>query len=516
MATVNIFTKQKDSLEPNDGARSYASYINSCYDRTAPFNSNEQTRLKITHHRHDIVDFSKSFITFEFEAVFQIENGVKKSKDDKGTQNPNVNYAPATQYFVGWKNASDILQTLQIENSNIDCDYLQRECTRESMCMNCIKPNEVKVKNKYSHTLYEEARCGKEGICGQYIKYTDTINANDQKTLNFTVILPILDITCLQAFTDFPTMLGDIVLKFTINKDSMVWCQCDPYETTKTYLLKNIEQFEDKGVNSVYENVGYERRFVQIGQEARCITNYEDYDLQVGPQRISVKSLVCKRCTCDVYGYNIQPNIKQEIYNVFNETQYIPAQQLDVVNFIEAYRGGGYQSNISQQIHNVTKFVVVFPEKGSQTCYRNPMVRNLQFICDGIGYPHTPFDNTYDARFYTTMMRAGDQENFFEAENDYRNSVYRRRKPEYVNSLSDITSFLITFQAERNCNGYYYDGIETDHSKVSIELKFASSDLDTYSESPQKPQVWFIRDTYWTLDNKNGLKYHKSGSPPNS
>ena len=504
MATFNKLNKQKDLLEPNDGVRNFSIYTNTCYDKSVPFDSSEQTRLKITDHRHDLNELSKSFINFEFEVKYKFANHV----DRAAAIADNV---PNICFFLGWKNASDILKTLQIENANIDTHYLQRECARESFCMNCMKPHEVKTKNKFSHTLYEDARTGAKGVCGTYITSTDSVTGGREYTTNINVVLPISDITCLQAFPDFPTMLGDIVLKFDINKESMVWCQCDPYEITVNNTIHNSC---GQPVDTKYKNVGYERRFVQVGQTARCIESYETLNLQ--DNSIIVNSLVCKKCTCDIYGYNVQPETKQEIYNIFNETQYIPAQQLDVVNFIEPYRGGSYHSNISQQIHNVTNFVVVLPEKGAQTCYRNPMLNNLQFICDNVGYPHKPFDNTYDARFYTTMMRAGDQENFFEAENDYRNSVYRRRKRTDKNRLSDISSFMISFQAERNCNGNYYDGIDTDTRKVSIELKFSSSDLDVDTSNPQKPQVWFVRDTYWTLDNKDGLKYHKSGTPPNA
>ena len=521
MTTVKQFAKQKDWLEVNDGVRNFNIFTNVCYDSGPTFDSSQYTHLKITDHRNDMNEITKSFINFEFECTVQFSTAVTGAASN--LQN-NIEYAPAIQYFIGWKNAGDILKTLQIENSNIDTNYLQRECARESFCMNCMVPQEVKLKNKYSHTIYEKARTGQDGVCGTYITFQPgngivinnqdpTHNTNIQ-TVTFNVVLPISEITCLQSFPDFPTMLGDIVLKFTINPDSMVWCQCDPYETRKTEIIKKLDTRTNYRINSMYENVGYQRRFVQNKQTCRCITDYSTCAL--GDQTCTVTKLVCKKCTCDIYGYNISQESKQNIYEIFNETQYIPSQQLDVITFIEKYSGGAYHSNITQQIYNVTNFCVVLPEQYSQTCYTNPMLHNLQFICDGVGYPNKPFDNTYDSRFYTTMLRSGDQENFFEAENDYRNSIYRRVLPSYKNSLSDISSFIISFQAERNCNGYYYDGVDTDMKRVSIELRFSSSDLDSFSKNSQKPQVWLVRDTYWSLNNREGLKYHKSGSPPNA
>ena len=514
MTTVKSFLKKKELLEPNDGERSFRIYTNTAYDRTTPFDSTEKTCLKITDHRHDLNELSKSFINFEFQATVRFASDVTAAQSNKTIEEAEL--SPTIAYFVGWKNAGDLLKTLQIENLNIDCDYIQRDFARESFAMNCMKPNEVKVINKFSHTLYEQARTGQRGVCGTYItmELGKTLATNAPQTVTFNVVLPIADITCLQSFIDFPTMLGDIVLKFQTNKDSMVWCQCDPYETVKASLYTQLGSKTSSAIDSRYKNLGYERRFFQVGQKARCITNYTPDSITLGEQTLSIDSLICTKCTCDVYGYNVQAEVKEKIYEMFDEPVYIPAQQLDVVTFPDPYRGGSYHSNISQQIHNVTSFVVVVPNPGSQTCYTNPMLNNLQFICNGVGYPSKPFDNTYDSRFYTTMIRAGDQENFFEADNDYRNSIFRRVQRTNKNCLSDISSFMVTFQAERNCNGNYYDGLETDTSKVSIELKFSSSDLDVDASNPQRPQVWFVRDTYWTIDNKHGLKYHKSGTPP--
>ena len=512
MATVENFLRKKEILEPNDGVRFFSIYTNTCYDTGPSFTSDQYTHLRITDNRHDMNELRNSFINFEFQADIQFSAALTAATSDK---DGGIEYAPSIQFFVGWKNASDLLKTLQIENSNIDTNYFQKECSIESFAMNCMKPNELKKMNKFSHTLYQDARTGQDGVCGAYITIAPgtNIDAYSVHTVKFNIVLPISDITCLQSFPDFPSIMGDLVLKFTVNKNSLVWCQCDPYEITKRNVIKNLELHPNRDVDTRYEHLGYERRFFQVGQKARCITNYGKDSLALGDLTISVAKLVCTKCTCDVYGYNIQQNVKQEIYNMFEEQFYIPSQEIEVVKFIEPYRGGSYHSNISQQIHNVTGFVVVVPDPGSQTCYLNPMLNNLQFICDGVGYPHKPFENTYNSRFYTTMMRAGDQENFFEADNDYKNSIFRKTGSRYKNTLSDISSFMITFQTERNCNGNYYDGLETENQKVSIELKFSSSDLEIDPEHPEKPQVWFIRDTYWTLDNKNGLKYHKSGTP---
>lgn len=512
MALVKKLGKQKEILEANDGVRQFSIYSSSSYDAGPSFDSTQITHLKITDHRHDMNEISKSFINFDFECTVSFSQNVKPAPSDQDMYG--IEYAPSIQYFIGWKNSSDLLKSLQIEHNNVDTNYIQQECSRESFCMNCMKPMENKIKNKYVHSIYDDCRCGNiSGVCGTYITLKPGTELSGDQKCTFSIVLPISDITCLQSMPDFPTTLGELVLKFSINPLSMVWCQCDPYEILQKQIILETNNRVAKSIDKKYKNLSYERRFCQMNQSCRCIIDYATPTL--GDQTCTIKSLICKKCTCDIYGYNISTDSKQKIYNLFDETMYLPSQQLDVITFIDKYYGGSYDSNISQQIHNVTNFIVVIPESSNTyTVYRNPMLHNLQFICDSIAYPHKPFENTYDSRFYTTMMRSGDQENFFEADNDYRNSIFRKRLQNHQNSLSDNTSFMISFQVEKNCNGYYYDGIDTNTKKVSIQLRFSSSDLNTFQNNNQKPQVWFVRDTYWTLNNKEGLRYHKSGSPP--
>ena len=77
---------------------------------------------------------------------------------------------------------------------------------------------------------------------------------------------------------------------------------------------------------------------------------------------------------------------------------------------------------------------------------------------------------------------------------------------------SDLTSFIVTFQAERNSGGFFFDGLETGNQNVNIQLTFG---YDAGVSQGVAPQVWFTRDTYWTVDNSNGLRYWKTGTPAN-
>ena len=234
-----------------------------------------------------------------------------------------------------------------------------------------------------------------------------------------------------------------------------------------------------------------------------------------------MSKLTCVRCQCECYGYNVTQECKRQLVSLFTPSNpyIIPAQQIDVKYFANKVTAGAYTSDFTYALHNVTDFVIVFPQSSTNiTVFKNPMAKNVQLRVDGKLYPNQPFETTYDHRFFTAMMNASDFQNFFEADNEYRDSLLIQRgrdtntgnttynKPNTY-SPTDISSFIMTMQAERNSGGYFFDGLETGNQNVNIQLNFNDG------ITGDAPQVWFTRDTYWTVDNENGLRYWKTGTP---
>ena len=157
--------------------------------------------------------------------------------------------------FLGWKNSNEIIKQLQVDNNNVFTKYHQRESSKEGFCISTFKPNEEKKNNLFAHTSYSNARMGFDGVCGGYIlfdpdKNPDYFVKTEQQLVTKTdftvkglqVILPIRDIACFSNFDEYPGALGDIVLKMYLNKQSMVWCQCDPrftYDISASSKCKN-------------------------------------------------------------------------------------------------------------------------------------------------------------------------------------------------------------------------------------------------------------------------------------
>ena len=423
---------------------------------------------------------------------------------------------------------------MQIENNEVDTTYMQKESSKEGFCYSTLKPNEEKKNNLFAHTTYSNARTGFRGVCGGYIlvdpnttpeyiaQFPDNTNPLITKT-DFTVkglevVLPINDILCLKNFDEYPSVLGDIVLKMYLNKQSMVWCQTDPKITYDTNYFQYHDYFA--GAPDYYKGMSYNRGFTQVGQLARIIENYQQ--ATTTENRLSVTQLRCTKLTCDCYGYNVNQECKRNLANLFTPENpfIIPAMQLDVVSFLNKIGGSDqetspYYGDVTWAMKNVSKVIVVFPKNSSDiTTFTNPMLEKLQLRIQGKKYPSLPFDNTYDANFYSMMIRNSDIGSLYEADSEYIRSLITKLGHDDVNTITDVTSFMVTFQTKRDTDSFVYDGLETNDENVNIQLEFKPSTDTKAAHRNYAPQLWLLRQTYWTADIQNGLRYWKAGSPP--
>ena len=518
------FQRLNNIISKNDGIRSFSVLTNNCYDSDQGFDDSLQTHIRITNTLHDINQIDQTYLRMTFEAQCQF------SKDITGA----ANAIGHTAFFLGWKNANECLKQLEVDNMNIETNYLQTECAKEGFCYSTYKPREEKQSRKYVHSRFDDVVNCRDGVCGTYFGFKTTLtDSNDLDNMsgasidtnvlkagtpftvkNIQIILPITDILAFQCFEDWPGGLGDIVLKIFFNHESMVWAQCDPS------IVSKAKQFEFGKPNAAAadlfdQNLIYDHRFVQVGTDksdyvkSYTATGYEVSDATKAS--LTINSLKCVRCQCECYGYNVTSECKRQLVSLFTPSNpyIIPAQQIDVKQFANSIQSDGhYDSDFTYALHNVTDFVIVFPDGPTNvTTFKNPMATNVQLRVDGKLYPSQSFESTYDHRFYTAMMNASDLQNFFDADDEYRNSLLTERKLSDSLFPHDVTSFIMTMQAERNSNGFFFDGLETGNQNVNISLRFNSKFASA------APQIWFTRDTYWTVDNENGLRYWKVGTP---
>ena len=526
------FKRLNNIITKNDGIRSFSILTNNCYDSDQGFFEDQQTHIRITNSLHDINQISQTYLRMTFEANIRC---LAPPYIHSATPKKHI----PVLYFLGWKNANEVFKQIEVENMNCSTQYLQNEASKEGFCYSTYMPREEKMSKKFVHSRYEDVRQFKAGVCGVYFGWnsqdshpydTDHLAGDaDNNTYEFTVknikiILPISDLLGFQCFEDFPSGLGDIVLKVFMNKDSMVWAQVDPIITGRENYFFSHEGGNDSLDPAILaqDPLKYDRRFFQVGETGTVITEYDNGDFTPGVQSISIKSLKCLRLQCECFGYNVTQECKKQLVSLFTPKMpyVIPAQMIDVKYFSNKIGTGPYDCDFTYALHNVTDFVIVFPKNAINcTTFMNPMAEMMQLRVDGKLYPNQAFESTYDHRFFTTMMNASDYQNFYEADDEYKNSFLIGRRT-WVNQgavtedlcPTDMTSFIMTMQAERNSGGFFFDGLETGNQSVSISLRFNPQNNNPFkTECP--PQVWFTRDVYWTVDNENGLKFWATGTP---
>lgn len=512
----NSFIALNDLIVKNDGVRKFQQTINSCYDSDVPFTDDKQTHVRITNNLNDINQLSDAFINMKLKVNIQLNK----------TFTAAAAFPDTLKLFVGLKNSNELIRQLELENNNVDTNYLQTEGTREGFAFSVYKPKSEKVIKKYSHSLYNNVHNYDNSICGKAFDPT-TFTINTPQDVEFNVVIPINDLLALQCLEDWPRHFGDIVLKYYINKNALVWCQIDP---TKVAQLHNYvhETITDTNLALVCGNIyKYDRKFTQIGMPAKVITGLAETTAvgTIEEATLSVNYITVNECKVTIPGYSVTQECMKKLQTLFTPEKpfIIPSQQIDVRNFGLKPNAGGIDTDFSYALHNVTDCVLAFPKDSRQlTCLENPMLNELQLNLDGKLYPEKAIE-TVGERFFTMMLNASDLDGLFECTEEYEDSLTRSLNKEngtkLVRTYKDQTSFLCTIQTERNGAGLFFDGLESGNTNVTVGLHakpMFTGTNDTYcglAITPPPPQVWFTRDTYWSWDPQNGLKYHKTGTP---
>ena len=516
---LNISERQSN-IRRNDGVRTFSITQNKCYLPEAPFTSDQETNIKITSGEHDINQLRDTYLDMTFTAVVSI--------------NVNIANAENSRIFVGWKNSTECLRQLQVLNMNTDTKYIQRECAKEGFLMGTYKSQEEKRNNPFAHSLYSDVEYGINSISGGYYDLTSTLAANTQVEVTLHAIVPITDLLVFKEFDEIPGLLGDITLKFYINKNSLVWAQVDP---KKYYDRIQIQSGSSNRRDDLYNQQPYDRRFIQAGRSGIIFTSYDDTNIEkiiaTGPGTLTVHSLTCTRCVCECYGFNVLDNAKKQLVTLYQNPFIIPAKQVDVMNFPNVITTDTtlpttqyYIGDLGVPLRNVSDIMLVFPMNTTdQTVFINPMLEKVQLKINGKQFPKEAFADTYGARFCAIQVRAGYTLKYVEMDKEWLDSIshslilsdsvlFDDRVGFWT--VSDQTSFVMRFQVERNSSidrQIFYDGIESGPESVNIQLSFQTTTNTQANIMKRSPQIWLVRDTYWTADSKNGLQYIRYGTP---
>ena len=521
-SVIEYYKKLKDIISTNDGTRSFIIRTEDCHDQNAPFNQSQETRLRITHSDHMISQITEGFIDFKIKLTIQL------SKD---IQTTHVNDTEKLgKIFVGFKSSNQLLDQLQIYSNNLSTGYQQNECCREGFCYSTIKPYSEKKTRKYTHSLYENVSDYSQSVCGTYVDLVDIMDGQ-KHDVEFEMNLPFEDMLALQAFDLYPNrIVGDIEIRFYVKPAGLVYCQVDPRK------IKEVKEFmEDSTIASTFKSIPiFKHGFTQIGNDSKIAALNVGSDKSITPTTESITlsclGLTVTACKSNMFGFGVKESTLQAIEQMFSEPVSIPSQQLDYNAFPTAPTAAGVQGTMNSPLSNITSITVVFPKHANDyTCFDNPIYHNLQLTINGKNYPDEPV-STLGARFLQYQLVASELDGGIQCTKEFEDSLTMPKNKDdgtrYKNTLSDASSFMLNIQTERSRGGYLFDGLDSNGQNVPIQIRgqpIHSGDGDTYfncdetgQNHPPPPQVFFCRDTYFTVDIHDGLVYHLKGCPPGS
>ena len=349
--------------------------------------------------------------------------------------------------------------------------------------------------------------------------------------VEFEMNLPFEDMLALQAFDLYPNrIVGDIEIRFYVKPAGLVYCQVDPRK------IKEVKEFmEDSTIASTFKSIPiFKHGFTQIGNDSKIAALNVGSDKSITPTTESITlsclGLTVTACKSNMFGFGVKESTLQAIEQMFSEPVSIPSQQLDYNAFPTAPTAAGVQGTMNSPLSNITSITVVFPKHANDyTCFDNPIYHNLQLTINGKNYPDEPV-STLGARFLQYQLVASELDGGIQCTKEFEDSLTMPKNKDdgtrYKNTLSDASSFMLNIQTERSRGGYLFDGLDSNGQNVPIQIRgqpIHSGDGDTYfncdetgQNHPPPPQVFFCRDTYFTIDIHDGLVYHLKGCPPGS
>ncbi|KAA6387362.1 MAG: hypothetical protein EZS28_017112 [Streblomastix strix] len=446
---------------------------------------------------HDVTQIQNSFLSIVLSANVQFDSKFEGYEEA---------YKDGTILFIGRKSASQVIreETIYHRGRTID-GTLQNDSTTEQFIYNTVKPRSEKNNRKYIHSLYENIHKYDASACGTYATIREIEEAiKDQVSIpysmpiRFRLLIPLDDIFVFSGFTDYPNSLfGDLKIKFKINPNAFVFAQVNPiismakYNTmNKTDLmasgpdkLKNI----DLHFKNQYRGYQYTKQFTQMGCTADLIikisieqitdSGLKNLMYSISPVTLSIKNYVVTEVTANMSGYKATDDCLQRVHEFYaNRPFVVPSRRVEAWSFPISAITTGIRTLQNIPLSHVTDLCLLFPKDArATTCYENPCYHKVQVTTCGRNFPDMPM-NTLDQQFFQMQLNESNLDLLFEATDEFDDALTtpRNTPSRRLNPHTDLTSFMITLQCERNNNGALtFDGLDTNNQNVSVELRGA-------------------------------------------
>ncbi|KAA6375556.1 MAG: hypothetical protein EZS28_028916, partial [Streblomastix strix] len=154
----------------------------------------------------------------------------------------------------------------------------------------------------------------------------------------------------------------------------------------------------------------------------------------------------------------------------------VPSQRVEAWSFPTSVTTTGIRTSQNIPLSHVTDLSMLFPKDArATTCYENPCYHNMQVTTCGRNFPDLSV-NTHDQQFFQMQLNTSNLELLFEATYEFEDALTTSRNTasRRLNPHTDLTSFMITLQCERNSNGaLIFDELNIQNQIVSFELRGA-------------------------------------------
>ncbi|KAA6393067.1 MAG: hypothetical protein EZS28_011407 [Streblomastix strix] len=386
---------------------------------------------------------------------------------------------------------------------------------------------------------------GLKSACGTYISMREIEEIIRNQTavpytipIRFRVSIPLDDLLIFSAFTDYPNgLFGDLQIKFKINPHAFVFCQVNPIISMAKYYTMNKDELLGSSqqklmdIDLMFRNWSltfqYTKQFTQLGCTADLITGLlaepltesglKNLVCNIKPVTMSIKNYVITEVTAKMAGYKATDACLNRVRQFYSSRPFVvPAQRVEIWPFPTSASLTGIRTSQNIPLSHVTDFCLLFLKDARATTYfENHYYQNTQITTCSRNFPDIPM-NTLDQQFFQLQLNASNLDLLFEATDEFEDALTtpRNTATRRMNPYTDLPSFLITLQCERNSNGaLIFDGLGTQNENTSVELRGVPiyqgatdsyQNVDTSGKRPPPPILCTVHDTFWLFSPAAG------------
>ncbi|KAA6402151.1 MAG: hypothetical protein EZS28_002325 [Streblomastix strix] len=302
---------------------------------------------------------------------------------------------------------------------------LQNDSTTESFIFNTIKQKSEKNNRQYIHFLYENIQKFDTEACGTYINMREIEELIGNRTavpyiipIRFRFSIPLDDLLIFSAFTDYLYGLFGYL--------KIIFKGC----TTDLITGLHAEPLIESGLKNLVHNIK--------------------------PVTMSIKNYIITEVIANMAGYKATDACLNRVRQFYSQHPFVvSAQCVEVLPFPTSATLTGIRTSQNIPLSHVTDFCLLFPKDARQTmCFENLCYQNMQLSTCGRNFQDMTM-NTLDQQFFQIQLNASNLDLIFEATDEFKDALTapRNTATRRLNPHTDLTSFLITLQCERNSNG---------------------------------------------------------------